>query len=136
MKNCEKCNKKVKNGFKLCYSCNENETKSEASEPETQKPPYVKDKIPRAVKNCLWINYFGKDMRTGLCACCQRETISINNFNASHIEAEKWGGSCKLDNLAPTCTICNLSMGTMNMNDFINKYNLHYKLTRITCIVE
>ena len=33
MKNCEKCDKKVKNGFKLCYSCNE--TKSETSEPET-----------------------------------------------------------------------------------------------------
>ena len=70
MKNCEKCNKKVKNGFKMCYSCNE--TKSETSEPETPKPFYIKDVIPRAVKNCLWINYFG-DKRIGTCACCQRE---------------------------------------------------------------
>ena len=61
MKNCEKCNKKVKNGFKLCYSCNE--TRSETSEPETAKQVYVKESIPRTVKNCLWINYFGKDMR-------------------------------------------------------------------------
>ena len=57
MKNCEKCDKKIKNGFKMCYSCNDN--KSEVSEPETVKPIYVKDSIPRAVKNCLWINYFG-----------------------------------------------------------------------------
>ncbi len=51
MKNCEKCNKKIKNGFKLCYSCNDN--KSETSEPEIDTPKpfyYIKDAIPRAVK--------------------------------------------------------------------------------------
>ena len=129
MKNCEKCNKKVKNGFKMCYSCNE--TKSETSEPETPKPFYIKDVIPRAVKNCLWINYFG-DKRIGVCACCRREPITINNFNASHIQAERCNGATTLDNLAPTCTICNLSMGTMNMMDFISKYNLHYGLEIIS----
>ena len=134
MKNCEKCNKKVKNGFKLYYSCNE--TRSETSEPEIHKLPYVKESIPRTVKNCLWINYFGKDMRTGLCACCQREPITMNNFHAGHIKSEREGGTTTLDNLAPICPLCNSSMGTMHMNDFINKYNLHFKLTRITCIVE
>ena len=44
MKNCEKCDKKIKNGFKFCYSCND--SKSEASEPETTKPLYIKDSIP------------------------------------------------------------------------------------------
>jgi len=128
MKNCEKCNKKVKNGFKLCYSCNDN--KSETSEPETETPKpfyYIKDAIPRAVKNCLWINYFGQK-RVGECACCQREPITINNFHAGHIKAEKEGGSTTLDNLAPICPLCNSSMGTMHMMEFINKYNLHYGL--------
>ena len=127
MKNCEKCDKKIKNGFKLCYSCND--IKSETSEPETPKLPYVKDKIPRAVKNCLWINYFG-DKRVGVCACCQREPITINNFHAGHIKSEKeFGpGSVTLDNLAPICPLCNSSMGTMHMMDFISKYNLHYGL--------
>jgi hypothetical protein len=126
MKNCEKCNKKVKNGFKMCYAFNESE--SEISEPETETPkPYVKDKIPRAVKNCLWINYFG-EKRVGVCACCQREPITLNNFNASHILAERCNGTTTLDNLAPTCTICNLSMRTMHMMDFISKYNLYYGL--------
>ena len=134
MKSCEKCNKKIKNGFKLCYSCND--SKSETPEPETPKLPYVKDKIPRTVKNCLWINYFGSEMRTGLCACCQREAISINNFHAGHIKSEREGGSTTLDNLAPICPLCNYSMGTTHLNDFVAKYNLHYKLTRITCIVE
>ena len=123
MKNCEKCNKKVKNGFKLCYTCNE--TKSEIS--ETEAPKYVKDSIPRTVKNCLWINYFG-EKRVGLCACCQREPITINNFHAGHIKSECENGSTSLDNLAPICPLCNLSMGTMHMMDFISKYNLHYGL--------
>ena len=127
MKNCEKCNKKVKNGFKMCYSCND--SKSETSEPETTKPLYIKDTIPRAVKNCLWINYFG-EKRVGVCACCQREPITLNNFNASHILAERCNGTTTLDNLAPTCTICNLSMSTMHMMDFIRKYNLHYGLEK------
>ena len=56
MKNCEKCDKKIKNGFKMCYSCNDNKSDTE---PETAKPLYIKDSIPRTVKNCLWINYFG-----------------------------------------------------------------------------
>ena len=116
MKNCEKCDKKIKNGFKMCYSCND--SKSEASEPEITKPLYVKDSIPRAVKNCLWINYFG-DKRVGVCACCQREPITINNFHAGHIKSEKeFGpGSVTLDNLAPICPLCNSSMGTMHMMD-------------------
>ena len=130
MKNCEKCNKKVKNGFKLCYGCND--SKSEASEPETDtpKPFYIKDVIPRAVKNCLWINNFG-EKRIGVCACCQREPITINNFHAGHIKSEREGGLTTLDNLAPICPLCNSSMGTMHMMEFINKYNLHYGLGEI-----
>jgi hypothetical protein len=112
----------------MCYSCNE--TKSETSEPETPKPFYIKDVIPRAVKNCLWINYFG-DKRIGICACCQREPITINNFHAGHIKSEREGGTTTLDNLAPVCPLCNSSMGTMHMMEFINKYNLHYGLGEI-----
>ena len=137
MKNCEKCDKKIKNGFKMCYSCNDNKSDSEPETAPVNKPFYVKDSIPRAVKNCLWINYFG-DKRVGVCACCLREPITINNFHAGHIKSEKeFGpGSTTLDNLAPICPLCNLSMGTAHMiDDFIKKYNLHYGLGK-TCIVE
>ena len=127
MKSCEKCHKKVRNGFKLCYDCNDSKSDSE---PETTKPLYIKDVIPRAVKNSLWINYFG-DKRVGVCACCQREPITINNFHAGHIKSEKEGGSTTLDNLACICPLCNSSMGTMHMMEFINKYNLHYGIGQI-----
>ena len=29
MKSCEKCHKKVRNGFKLCYDCNDSKSDSE-----------------------------------------------------------------------------------------------------------
>ena len=124
MKTC-KCSKKIRNEYNQCYDCS---TKSEnKSDTESLSEKYVKEVIPKTVRNCLFINYFGNS-RIGTCMCCQREPLTINNFNCGHIEAEKYGGTLKLDNLLPICTSCNLSMGTTNLNDFIKKYNLHYGL--------
>ena len=124
MKKCTSCNNLVKNSYQLCFECN-NKQKNEDSGSETP-PIYKKENIPKTVRNCLWINYFGSS-RIGV---CRREPITINNFHASHIEAEKNHGPTSLDNLAPCCVQCNMSMGTMNMNDFITKYNLHFGLDK------
>ena len=121
MKTCA-CGKKIKNEYRTCFNCIDNHSVS-----SNEKEKYVKEEIPKTVRNALWWNYF-KDSRVGLCACCRREQISISNFHASHIEAEKENGSTTLNNLAPCCPCCNLSMKTMNMNTFIKKYNLHYGL--------
>ena len=88
---------------------------------------YKKEPIPKCVRNALWINYFG-DSRTGKCLMCKRESISLSCFQAGHIIAEANGGKCSLDNLKPVCQLCNTSSGKMNMEDFIQKYNLHYGL--------
>jgi 5-methylcytosine-specific restriction endonuclease McrA len=112
----------------MCYACNDSKSDSE-SEIATPPKPYIKDPIPRAGKNCLWINFFGTS-RVGVCACCEREPITINNFHAGHIKSEKEGGSTTLDNLAPICPLCNSSMGTMHMEEFITKYNLKYGLKK------
>ena len=103
----------------------------EIKDTDSDAETYRKESSPRAVKNCLWINYFG-DKRVGVCACCQREPITINNFHAGHIKSEKeFGpGSVTLDNLAPICPLCNSSMSTMHMMNFIRKYNLHYGLEK------
>jgi len=74
MKNCEKCDKKIKNGFKMCYSCNE--SKSEISELETETAkPYVKDKIPRAVKIVF-----------GLTTSVRNESVSVLVANGSRLQ--------------------------------------------------
>ena len=120
MKNCS-CGKKIRNEYTKCYDC-QNEKDS-----DNDSAVYKKEAIPKAVKLCVWRNYFGSSL-DGVCVCCQRENISYLNHHTSHIQSEKEGGKVSLENLAPCCMTCNLSMGTMNMNDFIKKYNLHYGL--------
>ena len=129
MKTCPKCNIfKVKNSYEMCYTChNKEDTSSEKN--ETIK----RETIPKTVRNALWINYF-VDRRIGKCLCCLREQITIGNFNCGHIIAHANGGLTTLDNLIPICTLCNTSMGTYNLNDFIKKYNLHYGLSGLTIV--
>ena len=38
------------------------------------------------------------------------------------------GGNVSLNNLKPICRLCNSSMSTMNMNEFIKKYELDSNL--------
>ena len=143
MKLCNICKViKIKNNYTVCYDCNqkcdsasENETVHHKAklyevglnDPYSNVPAYKKESIPKTIKNCLWINYF-KDSRIGVCQCCKREQITIGNFHAGHIKAEAHGGKTALDNLIPLCQLCNCSMSTTNVFDFISKYNLHYGL--------
>jgi hypothetical protein len=125
MKTCSTCPKLIKNGYTHCYECNgKQETPSTSSDTEQS---YKKENIPRVVKNSLWIIAF-KDSRVGVCQCCRREPITINNFHSGHVIAEKNGGSTTLDNMRCICPFCNISMKTQNMDTFIAKYNLHYGL--------
>ena len=80
-----------------------------------------KEKIPAAVKNTLWYNFF-QDSTTGKCQCCKIEAISKSIFDAGHIISEATGGKVELSNLRPICKLCNSSMGKMNMDEFIKKY--------------
>jgi len=132
MKTCPKCNIfKVKNSYEMCYTCHNNkeESSSELEKNETIK----RETIPKTVRNAVWINYY-VDKRIGKCLCCLREQISIGNFNCGHIVSHNQGGKTTLDNLIPICTLCNTSMGTYNLNDFIKKYNLHYGLSGLTIV--
>jgi len=63
-----------------------------------------------------------------MCQCCLREQITIGNFHAGHIIAHANGGLTTLDNLTCLCMLCNTSMGTYDLNEFIKKYNLHHGL--------
>lgn len=120
MKNCS-CGKKIRNEYTKCYDC-QNEKDSDNDSVTTKK-----ETIPKAIKLCVWRNYFGSSL-DGICICCRRENISYLNHHTSHIQSEREGGKVSLENLAPCCMTCNLSMGTMNLNDFVRKYNLHYGL--------
>jgi len=48
--------------------------------------------------------------------------ITIKDFHAGHIQSVKDGGSNNINNLAPVCSGCNLSMGAQNLYLFRDKY--------------
>lgn len=124
MKKCstEKCNNLVKNSYTHCYDCN----KKDESDVETI---YKKEVICKTVRNVLWYIHFG-DVRTAKCKCCLVEDISISCYNVGHVIAEANSGKTSMENLLPMCMLCNTSIGKQNVNDFIKKWNLHYRISK------
>jgi len=82
-----------------------------------------KCRIPATIRNLLWQKYFNKSTE-GKCCCCKFEPISRGNFDCGHIISEHNGGLVTLDNLKPICRLCNSSMSTMNMDEFIKNYKV------------
>ena len=92
------------------------------------KPIYKnirKKTIPSTVKRLVWNNFIGENIGKSKCYCCKLTDITQLSFHCGHIISEKNGGKVDINNLRPICQNCNSSMGTTNMNDFINKYKLH-----------
>lgn len=46
------------------------------------------------------------------------------SFHCGHVISEFNGGELRPSNLKPICQLCNSSMGTMNMDEFIETYYL------------
>lgn len=81
-----------------------------------------RQKMPATLRNSVWNYYIGSEKKTGKCYCCKTETISTANFECGHIIAKKNGGELTLSNLRPICSLCNKSMGTQNMETFMEKH--------------
>lgn len=87
-----------------------------------KKPKVTKKAIPKVMRIAVWDKYIGSDQRKGSCHVCKKE-ILIEMFECGHIVAESTGGETTLENLRPLCSLCNKSMQTRNMNDFLTDYN-------------
>ena len=90
--------------------------------PIKKKTLRTKKKIPQKIKNDSWDKYIGKHIGESPCLCCKTTTIDSKNFIAGHVISEKNGGQINIDNIRPICNGCNSSMGTENMDIFIEKY--------------
>jgi hypothetical protein len=72
---------------------------------------YKKQKIPKALREAVWIKHCGKVFeRRCFTPWCQNE-INAFNFQTAHNIPESKGGSTAITNLIPLCSRCNLSMG-------------------------
>lgn len=81
----------------------------------------MRRKIPKGVRDDVWARYIGKDKVEGKCYVCKKP-IRITNFEVGHNKAVSKGGSNRITNLRPICRKCNLSMGTMSIEDYKRKY--------------
>ena len=84
-----------------------------------------KKKIPKSVKTHIWNLYIGPQINEHRCMCCKKTLIKITDFDTGHVISEADGGSLEISNLRPICSVCNHSMGTMNMIDFVKKYGYY-----------
>ncbi|AYV86205.1 MAG: hypothetical protein Solumvirus2_12 [Solumvirus sp.] len=90
------------------------------------KSTYHKKAIPQAVRRMCYITYLGHNF-DGKCYCCD-QPINPFEFEAGHVKAEREGGETKVENLRPICSLCNRSMGTINMKDFVFQHGMQGKI--------
>lgn len=80
-----------------------------------------KQSIPKKLKQLVWDSYIGNEKGIGICQCCQKESIAQMSFHCGHIISEFNGGKLNVNNLKPICSLCNGSMGKMNMDEYMEK---------------
>lgn len=89
---------------------------------ENKKLKYKKKSIPKSLKKQVWDTWIGSNIGATKCLCCNHEEIRQIEFHCGHIISEVRGGQTNVNNLRPICAQCNLSMGSMNMNEFKKKF--------------
>jgi 5-methylcytosine-specific restriction endonuclease McrA len=83
---------------------------------------YIKKKIPKAIREQLWLQKVGKKFETKCKTTWCRNKINVFDFQAGHDIPECKGGTTELINLVPICSRCNLSMGSQHtFKEWCNK---------------
>ena len=70
-----------------------------------------KGKIPRAIREQVWLKHVGKKFETKCTVKWCKNIITPFEFTCGHNIPESKGGTITLGNLYPICSRCNLSMG-------------------------
>jgi 5-methylcytosine-specific restriction endonuclease McrA len=84
-----------------------------------------KKTIPKHIRKIVWDTYIGNDIIKHKCLCCKKTTICNTEFHCGHVIAENKGGTQEITNLRPICAACNLSMGTMNIIEYVTTFGLY-----------
>lgn len=83
---------------------------------------YQKKKITHAVKLACWNTHVGELVAKTKCLCCKQVDITQHNFHCGHVTAECKGGTLEVSNLRPICNVCNTSMGSTNMFEYMAEH--------------
>ena len=79
--------------------------------------------IKRPVRRDVWHKYAGTRTESKCYTGCGNK-ICCFNFVCGHVIAASKGGEATVANLRPICTMCNSSMGTMYLYDYMNECGL------------
>jgi len=90
------------------------------SKPKKEKRP----SIPKKIRQLVWNTHIGESTGMAKCLCCNEKDISQMEFHCGHIISYYNGGADSVENMRPICASCNLSMGSENMNTFIERHQL------------
>ena len=74
------------------------------------EPAYQKAHIPKALREQVWIQYYGRVFHNKCPTSWCQNRINAFDFQVGHNVPESKGGSTTIDNLIPICGRCNLSM--------------------------
>jgi hypothetical protein len=80
--------------------------------------------IPLNIKKLVWNKYIGEEIGKAKCYCCRFTDIVQISFHCGHIVSNNNGGNTEVENLRPICQNCNSSIGSKNMNEFMENYGL------------
>lgn len=93
---------------------------------------YKKKKIPKALREALWVQYCGKSFEVKCRTTWCQNQITAYDFHAGHNIPESRGGPTTLENLVPICSRCNLSMG--NQYTFTEWCNLRGSVPQLAAV--
>jgi 5-methylcytosine-specific restriction endonuclease McrA len=74
--------------------------------------PYKKTKIPKALREQVWLTHVGKVFETKCKVVWCENRINAFDYQCGHNIPESRGGKTNLGNLIPICSRCNISMGS------------------------
>jgi len=76
-----------------------------------KKKMYKKKNIPKAVREQVWLQTFGKVYEKACHIHWCNNIITVFDFHTGHDIPESKGGTLDINNLKPICARCNQSMG-------------------------
>ena len=72
----------------------------------------TKLKIPKAIRQQVWLKYNGDNFHNKCYIKWCTNKITVFNYHVGHNIPESKGGTIEIGNLRPICSNCNLSMSS------------------------
>lgn len=90
-------------------------------------------KFGKAVRKKLWSYYFKSELYEGECMNCGQHGLKMSEYDISHIQSIKNGGSNEIHNLIILCSTCNKSIGGSNIYEHpqVCKKDIEDRIERI-----